>query len=330
MCAHNLSLQFSNLSPPFRTLSRVQLSIKMSEQPLSQDEKRRLLRERRQAKMARGKASERLNNILSQGSSVKDTTDAVSVFDSKAKPTASSTEIAEPSPVISSHQDPADDPELMDIDNVTPETKVDEADIDKMLSNIFGANVGGNATDSSQDDFLANMMNMMQQGEGADGSTGTAEPQEPGYQSQLNAYNIYQQRVWKFRFMIIRFAAVLTNFFYHYLTIQDYSFTSSPHFYIRALAPHPTVNSFITCFLTCEVAILASFYLITSKNKIYANASDGNLLLKGISMGSMVLPQLRAYQPLVIRLAHYWEVFSMLLGDIFLVVVLFGLISIYN
>lgn len=330
MCAHNLSLQFLNLSPPFRTLSRVQLSIKMSEQPLSQDEKRRLLRERRQAKMARGKASERLNNILSQGSSVKDTTDAVSVFDSKPESTASSTKPTESSSVVSSHRDPEDDPELMDIDNVTPETKVDEADIDQMLSNIFGANVGGDATGPNQDDFLANMMNMMKQGEGVDGSTGTAEPQEPGYQSQLNAYNIYQQKLWKFRFLIIRFAAVLTNFFYHYLTIQDYSFTSSPHFYIRALAPHPAVNSFITWFLTCEVAILASFYLITSRSNIYANASDGNLLLKGISMGSMVLPQLRAYQPVVIRLAHYWEVFSMLLGDVFLVVVLFGLISIYN
>lgn len=309
----------------------MQLSLKMSEQPLSQDEKRRLLRERRQAKMARGKASERLNNILSQGSSVKDTTDAVSVFDSKPEPIASSTKPAEVSPAVTSHRDPEDDPDLMDIDNVTPEIKVDEPNIDKMLSDIFGANVGGDATDSNQDDFLANMMNMMKQGEGVDGNIGgTAEPQEPGYQSQLNAYNIYQQRLWKFRFSIIRFAAVLTNFFYHYLTIQDYSFTSSPHFYVRALAPHPAVNSFITWFLTCEVAILASFYLITSKNNIYANASDGNLLLKGISMGAMVLPQLRAYQPLVIRLSHYWEVFSMLLGDIFLVVVLFGLVSIYN
>ncbi|CUM48501.1 Golgi to ER traffic protein 2 [Debaryomyces fabryi] len=302
----------------------------MSEQSLSQDEKRRLLRERRQAKMARGKASERLNNILSQGSSVKDTTDAVSVLDSKTNSTGPSSKTAEVSPVVNSIRNPEDDPEIMDIENVTPETRVDEADIDKMLSNIFGANVGGNATDSNQDDFLANMMNMMKQGEGADGNTATAEPQEPGYQSQLNAYNIYQQKLWKFRFLIVRFTAVLANFFYHYLTIQDYSFSSSAHFYIRGLAPQSAVNSFITWFLTCEVAILASFYLITSRNNIYANASDGNLLLKGISMGAMVLPQLRAYQPLVVRLAHYWEVFSMLLGDIFLVVVLFGLISIYK
>lgn len=38
---------------------------------LSAEEKKRLLRERRQAKMSKGKATARLNNILSQGSSVK-------------------------------------------------------------------------------------------------------------------------------------------------------------------------------------------------------------------------------------------------------------------
>lgn len=35
---------------------------------LSAEEKRRLFRERRQAKMAKGQATDRLNNILSQGS----------------------------------------------------------------------------------------------------------------------------------------------------------------------------------------------------------------------------------------------------------------------
>lgn len=303
----------------------------MSEQPLSQEEKRRLLRERRQAKMAKGKASDRLNNILSQGSSVKDTSKAVSVLDAKddstAAPGREAISSAISDPVINEH----DDPDIMDIDNVTPDTKVDEADIDKMLSNIFGGNVGGSGAGGNQEDFLANMMNMMKQGDGPEGSPNMTDSQEElAYQTQLNAYNTYQKKMWKFRFLIIRYSAVLVNFFYHYVSIEDYSFSSSAHFYIRGLAPQAITKSFFTWFMTCEIAILASFFFVISSKNLNANSQDGNLLLKILSMGTMVLPQLRTYQPLVARLASYWELFGMLLADVFLVVVLFGFISIYK
>ena len=61
-------------------------------------EEKRLLRERRQAKMAKGQATDRLNNILSQGSSVK-TTGVKSVLD-EPQPTATSSAIHDEDPDI--------------------------------------------------------------------------------------------------------------------------------------------------------------------------------------------------------------------------------------
>lgn len=297
--------------------------------------------------MGKGNASDRLNTILSQGSSTK-TTEAVSVLDSTKKPITTTSGSVTPTSMGKPSINPDDDPDIMDIGHfVEQKNAADEGGND--FDQFFNKIMGGNGAQSNGDDPIAKtmmdmmnqqegenddpfskaMMNMMSQQEGASNDP-TAANQDVAYQKQLLAHNIYQQRLWKYRFLVVRILAVLINFFYHYLTLDGHSFRSSPHFYIRGFIPQNSMTSFITWFLTCEVAILASFYFVTSTTKAFANANDNSIILKGISMGSMVLPQLRAYQPMAIRIANYWELFGMFLVDISLVVILFGFFSLYK
>ena len=55
-----------------------------------------------------------------------------------------------------------------------------------------------------------------------------------------------------------------------------------------------------------------------------------SFVLKAMSMGSMVLPQLEHYKPLVARVLGYYELLGIVLGDLSLVIVLFGLLSFAN
>lgn len=278
---------------------------------VSAEEKKRILRERRQAKMAAGKASGRLNDILSLGSSVKENS-AVSVLDKEVE-----------TPI--EH----DDPEIQDISTVE-DARAPE-DMEKMFQNMFA---NSNAQGSGdQDQFSQMMMNMMS-GQGAGGSPfGDIDPNAPNpfeinpeqakYETDLIAYNAYEQRKWKFRFLVIRYVATLTNFFYHFVNFS--TFTASSHSYIRGLASDS--SRFAIYFLTIEVAILSSFYLVSLDKNLLLNNSEKSYIMKGLGFGSMVLPQLASYKPLVGRLLGYYEIFGMFLGDLALVIVLFGIFS---
>lgn len=306
---------------------------------LSADEKRRLLRERRQAKM-NNKATDRLNTILQSGSSVKET---VSPLEKKTAQT-SAPQVAT-SPSVKTVAVPAvllrgedDDPEDVDISGTaTPQPE----DLDDMLNKLFGGAAGTGGAGSAglpgldgQDPFAA-MMKMFG-GEGGDGfpgmpsatgSAGSAGPtqQAPAstYQAKLQDYNAYQQQKTKNVFLVVRYITTVFNFIYHYTHDKDI-LQSSSYEYIRNSVTLQR-SSFFSWFITCEVAILATYFVVMSKKKFIVN--ENNIILKVVSMGSMVLPQLNQYRPLLVTLLSYWEMLGIFLGDIALVTLLFGLVS---
>ncbi|CAN3365190.1 golgi to ER traffic protein 2 [Diutina catenulata] len=299
---------------------------------LSAEEKKRLLRERRQAKMGKGKASERLNNILNQGSSVK-TSEVTSVLD-KPQPTAApETPPVKPqaqfsSPVRSTTPDilagHEEDPGIVDISTFDQKTGSSD-DIDQIFSKLMGGGAGGEPD-------MSKMFAAMMSGEGGQvgddptqfGAMPGVSREEMEYQSKLAAYQAYQGQRWKFTFLVVRWLVVLANFGYHFVHFRDQGFQASQDPVIRGYNVKGETGSFIQVFLAAEAAILSSYFVISRQ---YGFKSDGGLLMKAVSMGSMVLPQLARYQPLLEHAVVYYELFGILFGDLSLVIVLFGLLS---
>lgn len=284
---------------------------------LTAEEKRRLLKERREAKMANGKASDRLNKILKQGSSVE--SDGVtSVLD-------------KPSGEASAEQDP----DTLDIDQllsnrVSPgpqEMSNSNPDIDQMLNQVFkqqGANGTNTNTNEQQDPISSMMMEMMKQQQQQSG-----EPKENlqnmEYEQKVLKHNAYKQKQLKSMFIFIRYVTGIINFGYHYINYPE--FQSSTHDFIRNDLLSFNNHNFLVIFFSLEAVILSSYYIISSRRLIASKVSNDNLILKVVSMASMVVPQVSNYQPYFIALVNYWEILSMMLGDLALMVVLFGVTS---
>lgn len=254
--------------------------------------------------MAKGGASDRLNKILSQGSSVK--TSAVSILD---QPKAAD-----------------QDPDAVDISTVASKpTPEPEVDIDAMLNLVFGGNMapGGANGDPLADPFTQMMMNMMQ----SEGFPGAADSSPMAgnldYQQQLVAYNLYQQKKIRHRFLVVRILAILGNFLYHFLNIHDFSFLPSSNPFIRSIPPASAVGSFFQVFVAIE-AILVAAYIANSRN---VPSNNNGLLVKGISMAAMFAPKLQRFQPLILKVIGWWDVVSFILTDVWFVVFFFGLIS---
>lgn len=288
---------------------------------LTAEEKRRLLKERREAKMANGKASDRLNKILKQGSSVE--SDGVtSVLD-------------KPSGEASGEQDP----DTLDIDQllshrVSPgpqEMSNSNQDIDQMLNQVFknqqgisGTNTNTTNTNEQQDPISSMMMEMMKQQQQQSG-----EPKENlqnmEYEQKVLKHNAYKQKQLKSMFIFIRYFTGIINFGYHYINYPE--FQSSTHDFIRNDLLSFNNHNFLVIFFSLEAVILSSYYIISSRRLIASKVSNDNLILKVVSMASMVVPQVSNYQPYFIALVNYWEILSMMLGDLALMVVLFGVTS---
>lgn len=312
---------------------------------LTADEKRRLLRERRQAKM-NAKATDRLNTILTSGSSVNETASSPL----NKKPTA--TEVPVHSDAVRTVSVPAvslrdedDDPEDIDISaHGTPQppsfaggAPPATEDFDAMLNKIFGAGPGAGAqgagaADGDADPF-AMMMQMLNSGDPSGGAggfpgmpSGAEGVPESLYQAKLQKYYAYQQKKTKTVFFIVRFITTVVNFFYHYHNSPENAFQASSQAAIRKF--EFSKSGFFSWFITIEVGILATYFFVVSNTKYIAN--DGNLILKGISMASMFLPQVQLYRPLILRLLSYWEVLGMFIGDVALITLLFGLTSYFG
>ena len=82
-------------------------------------------------------------------------------------------------------------------------------------------------------------MKMFNQVEGGDSppsesATSTQDPAELKYRQELLEYNTYNQKLWKFRFLLVRVSVTLFNFFYHYINLSN--FHASNYAYVRDLS----------------------------------------------------------------------------------------------
>lgn len=292
---------------------------------LSQEEKKRILRERRQAKMAKGQASARLNNILSQGSSVHQAS-AVSVLDEPKKEESEAKTTA-----IDHHTEEFDDPGIQDISAVeevrnTQQPPLTE-EIDKMFQNIFaGATPDNGDSAAGNDQFSQMMMNMFKNSDMPQGESSNpdAQPAQLEYQTQLAAYHAYEQRKWTFRFLLVRYTTIVSAFFYYFVNFN--SFRASSLSVVRETTNYEA-RGFTTFILSFEIAVLSSYYLIGSSKGFLKTARENNFIFKAIGFGSAFLPQLQSYKPLIGNLLGYYALFNMLFSDFALIVVLFGLLS---
>ena len=284
--------------------------------PLSEEEKRRILRERRQAKMAKGKASDRLNNILTQGASVK-TSSVTSVLD---KPEPTSTEL----PPVVSHDD---DPAIQDISSVAAgDAPLGESDPQTEINEMFKSIFQQQSSQGGDNNPMADLFKMLgDSNSSSDQFSAPPESPQSQYEQQLNQYHLYQKQVWKFRFTIVRVLAIASLFAYNYYSIP--SFTASNHSYVRDLTEVYPLSGFAQLFFTFEIVIIASYYFILTNNGLFHAARQNNLVMKGVQLVSMFAPQVQQFAPILLRVLEYKELLGIFLGDLSLVVVLFGLLS---
>lgn len=302
---------------------------------LSAEEKKRILRERRQAKMAKGLASARLNSILTQGSLVK-ADSAVSVLDRKLDQEAQSESALHDtntlsgetpniqgaglnaSTTLSQIASDYDDPEVPDINTLSQPGE--EEDMEAMMAKIFGVSPGLGGGDP-----MSQMFEMMKSMNG-EGSEEFDAPQELSYQTKLAKYQAYQQKSLQFKFLVVRFVVHISNFVYH--CSASPTLRASSHFYTRSDLGVSAGRQFFNVFLALEIAIVSSYFMVMSLKGLLHAFTLNHFLSRILSLGSSFLPQVNKYKPLVDTALVYWSGVNIVLGDVMLVVVLFGLTSI--
>lgn len=277
--------------------------------------------------MAKGNATNRLNEILSQGSSV--TTNAKSVLDERETSTAPEL------PIKPTGTPLHDDPEVPDISSLLQSqtlqnTADSNADMEEVFKSIFGQAAGANpqaAGGEGMDNnpLISQLMLMMSEGAGeqAEGQNG-----EPSYQAQVLKYQTYQVSKVKAQLLVTRFLVHFVNFIYHYRNFT--LFQSSPHLYIRGLSVDVLARSFFSIFVGFEIVFVSAYFaLLASKGLLRANPKK-HFISKAMNFGSMVLPGITRYQPMVETALIYSEGLKIIWSDIALVVMLFGIVSIYG
>lgn len=302
---------------------------------LSAEEKKRILRERRQAKMSGGKASSRLNTILSQGSSVN--SEATSVLD---KTTDETKETQKISPTVEEGLNAesndvfglVDRSALLNKQSSPVAEKLDNnaEDMDQLFKQILSQNSQENGSNDQNDVLSLLMRNLLdpnQANTAAPGADSKSSEKEDEYERQLVEYKKYQQSKVKFIFLVLRYLAIFINFTYHYLTSEGDSFKSSSYAHFRLNAPATIQKSFITYFITFETVILGTYFVLLSRLEALKGVTESGIILKGLSLVSLVAPKVEHYRPLITSLLNYAELLWMLIADVSLIVVIFGVIS---
>lgn len=284
--------------------------------------------------MAKGNASNRLNTILNQGGS-HNSGSSVSVLD---KPqTAEQNKDLRSESLTPLH----DDPEVPDIGSLVENNErsqsMDNREMEELFKNIFAGKTDqeqqsntSNQEQGNPNDLFSQMMQMMS--ENAGGAENGARPQgqsaeEIEYNTKLAAYQSYEQEKIKKYLLVARYIIHTISFVYHHLHFSH--FKGSMHAFIRGIDASPT-KLFILLTLSLELVFISSYFLILSSRGLLQVSSKNHLVTKLISMASMVLPQVTRYQPLVDSFLVYWEGMQILMSDVSLLVVLFGLTSIYS
>lgn len=287
--------------------------------------------------MAQGNASDRLNTILTQGSSVQ-AAKVVSVLD---QPEASTTGAAIPR-ATDSGTPLHDDPDVPDISTLLQENNGSAPDIDAMLQQILG----GGANNGAGADIFQQMLGGAGAAGGADGADGAAgmgmfqemmksmadgqagvSPEHMLYQAQMDQYRAYEQKKWKARFLVVRMLVHTVNFVYHYTTSKG-GMTAASYAYVRKQAASSGAQQFFRMFIALEMVIIASYFTVLSQQKLLRAFSRDHMISKGLSMVSAFVPAVTRYQPVVDTALVYWSGVSIFLGDLMLAVFYFGVASV--
>ncbi|CAI4038556.1 hypothetical protein SMKI_05G1680 [Saccharomyces mikatae IFO 1815] len=280
---------------------------------LTEAEKRRLLRERRQKKFSNGGASSRLNKITGQASSH---------LNSESPLDAPSIGKTTPTEGISSAT-----PDIREESKVAP-----QLDLLKQLAAMQGQ---GTDTSSSQDpstpDLLSLLSSMNTGMPSAEGIPPLAQaaPIAPINQAALDYHDYLLNRL-KAWTILVKWVFFLLPYLYLITRPNSsvwpaYAFTQSSWF---ASLRNP--SNFTRVFATFEFLSISVYYQLLKKvehkSKI-RNLQDTNKLVKLVSLvpeGIIPIPNLKGK---LIALLQYWDLLSMLITDISFVLVVLGLLT---
>lgn len=288
---------------------------------VSAEEKRRLLRERRLAKMQQGKATERLNNILNQGSSTGHAS-VVSVLEKSAQ--ESTPETADFRTETPLH----DDPEVPDISLLlqqgTPDFEPNEQDMDAMLNKIFGSAATGNSSASAEgSEGISNQFTDMMRAMMQSAPESEEDAAASSYQAEITKYHAYQQKQWKARFLVVRLVVHLVNFWYHFSNYASFR----AHLLGRLLSFTGPRSNYFTIFLSMELVVISSYFAVLSQQGLLQAFSRNHILSKLQSMAAAFVPLVAKYRPMVDTALVYWGGVSIFIEDLMFVVFLLGLTS---
>ncbi|EDO15059.1 hypothetical protein Kpol_411p4 [Vanderwaltozyma polyspora DSM 70294] len=286
---------------------------------LSETEKRKLIRERRQKKFSNGGASARLNRITGQAENSQ--LDTESPLDSK-----SSRETTPTVTKVDSNTEEMD--ELLENIATSPSNKVEKSQkkkeqatspqetIDPELE-IFKQLAENQQNDVSTPDLFS-MLRSMKDNMAKSAATDTNPPLEPVDQQLLdyNNYLINNLKVWsiifKWCFFLIPYLFALTR--------------SEPISFLPEQFSNP--SNFFMIFLSFEIVATSIYFQklqnIEKSNKINGFQSNNKIvnLVSLIPEGVLPVPDIKGK---VIMALQYWDVFSMFLTDICFVLVMMGL-----
>ncbi|CUS23303.1 LAQU0S09e01750g1_1 [Lachancea quebecensis] len=301
---------------------------------ISDAERRRILREKRQQKFSKGGASTRLakitgqteNSFLSTESPLDSRESSYPAQETKsstgnedstkqmdellAKATSKTTSKASSPPGSAEQQ--SGNPEL-DL----------FAQIAKLQQN---ANNGTDPADpSGAPDIFAQLMASMQQDESKGGSPG-ATAQQPIDPAVVEAHNIAVNKLKSYTILVKWLFFLLPYLYYITRSARD-AFQHNAVNYVL------DKSNFFTVFTTFEIVALSVYYqlLMSAEKSHNVNTLDNNSkILKLVSMvppGLVPIPNLRGK---VVQALQYWDVVSMYLTDLCFAIVLAGFFQYYH
>lgn len=272
--------------------------------------------------MDKGKATERLNTILSQGA-FNGHSNVVSVLEK--------TPSDEPS--LRADTPLHDDPEVPDISLLLQESAdaVTGDTMDAIFSKIFASAPGTAASAQSDADVpnqFADMIQAMADSASAAGAgpEGLVDADGVTYQAELNKYYAYEQKKWKARFLVARMAIHLANFYYYYTTQS----TFRAHDLGRLLSNVGARTTFFTIFLSIEIVVISSYFAVLSHQGLLQAFSRNHMLSKVQSMAATYVPLVAKYRTTVDTLLVYWGGVSIFIQDLMFLVFLLGMTTFFG
>ncbi len=281
----------------------------MGHMSLSEAEKRKILRERRQQKFSRGGASERLNKIVGgQGSQL----DTKSALDEKPEVVEEIPREAVKPEMNSSVQAKKES---------TAQAKAEDPQVE--LFRQLAEMQGQGATESTPD--LFSMMKNL--GATGDSPFPMAEQQVEAIDPELVEYHKYRVNTLTAKTTLVKWIVLLVYIFL--LTRTDDTYFP---FVVRSYLPEvfTSQSSFFSIFLTFEILATSIYYQLSvgvERETGVKTLQDTSKIVSLVSMvpeGILPIADLRGK---VILAMKYWNIIAMMIGDVCFVLVAIGLVS---